>query len=527
MAASDDDVFGDAPIIPPNAPTPSVPTNESGPFDANVPILPPTPPAPPVTWGDAASAFGRGLGLGTRDVMTGLGLGPFANVIGLPQPQTPREIVQSGFQTGAAGALPFTAIGTAARLGSAALSPLAARTAEVLAAQPVRQAVVGATAGGVQGHLAAAGAPGWLQSAAGYGTALLSGAVPGAGLGGEGDALANLARTKYNLPIFPGQAGSPLTRYIFSTTSKFPTSGAKEPLNDQLLAWNDRVGQTFGAQSDQGVLTPDVMTKARSDLSQAWGNIGKNVSIDFAKDPLNSDLADIETQLKSQNVGDRQVVQDAIDGVREQAKLNNGTIGGGWLQNALNAKGTIAAGAGGSSVVKPQWQALQEALQNAIERNASPADQAALDAAKEGWKNMKTVEPLVAQGGGIISPGSLANRVASSKFQRAAYTGGGDLGELAQIGKRYIKGPPESGSAERMIGEGITAGAPAIAAERFIAGEPKQAAAALIAGAVPYGTAAVVNPLLRMGALAPPPIGGYYARVLANPTYASPWINTQ
>jgi hypothetical protein len=62
---------------------------------------------------------------------------------------------------------------------------------------------------------------------------------------------------------------------------------------------------------------------------------------------------------------------------------------------------------------------------------------------------MKTVEPLVAKSpDGTISPALLNARV-SAKFQNRAYDGGGPLGDLADIGQRFLKDGPDSGTAQR------------------------------------------------------------------------------
>ena len=55
---------------------------------------------------------------------------------------------------------------------------------------------------------------------------------------------------------------------------------------------------------------------------------------------------------------------------------------------------------------------------------------------------MKTIEPLVAKSPtGDISPALLMSQVNKS-YGGMAYNGGGDMGDLARIGQKFLKEPP-------------------------------------------------------------------------------------
>ena len=101
---------------------------------------------------------------------------------------------------------------------------------------------------------------------------------------------------------------------------------------------------------------------------------------------------------------------------------------------------------------------VRDALDDAFQRSAAPEDQAALATARYQYRNMKTIQDLVANSpDGQISPAQLLAKVrgASNRFDGStsgmAYTGGGDLGELANIGQAFLKSPPDSGTASRML----------------------------------------------------------------------------
>lgn len=525
MAADDDlatgTVFGSG-VPAGTAAPPQDPLATGTVFGAGV--APPPATTDPGFWAAPSGGWGpyleHRLGLGVRDVATGLGLGPVANWVGLPTPQTPAEAIQSGAQTGATAVLPALAFGNVAPAVSAA-SPTAQAVARVLAQQPVRQAVTGAVSGASAPALAAAGAPGWMQTAAPYVTALASGAVPGASSGWASVAdqsLLDAARSKYGIPIYPGQAGSGLTRYMFSATGKFPGTGAAGALRSQQDAFNTAVGSTFGAATEGGKLTPAAMAAARSANSAPFEAVANNTTVHLDQ-PLLDALTDTSHTASFGLTGDQAaLVNKQIDSIQDIAAKNGGQIPSDWLVNTLGVKSALSrASTSGAPEVRPYFQDVRDALNDALNRYASPQDQANLAQAQQNWKNMRTVEGLVARGNGDVSPGSLSNAVAANKYQQTAYTGGGDLGELGEIGRRYLRGPPESGTTERALAVGLPS-ATALAAERLLQGEVGQAAGVMGTAVAPWAASMAVNPLLRMGAMGTtaPNLPAYYARALAN-----------
>ena len=78
-----------------------------------------------------------------------------------------------------------------------------------------------------------------------------------------------------------------------------------------------------------------------------------------------------------------------------------------------------------------------------------------------------------------------------------AYGGGGDLGELASIGQRFMKQPPSSGTAERLAALGAL-GTVASGGNALLQGSLAGAAPGLgIVPAVLGANRFAVNPLLR------------------------------
>ena len=106
---------------------------------------------------------------------------------------------------------------------------------------------------------------------------------------------------------------------------------------------------------------------------------------------------------------------------------------------------------------------IRSTLQDALERSAPPNLAQRYNAARLQYKNMKAVEPLV-DGSAGVSPMRLMSQVRKSN-PGVAYGRGGDLADLARIGQRFMRQPPDSGTP---LGTAVmsvfTHGAPALAA---------------------------------------------------------------
>lgn len=140
---------------------------------------------------------------------------------------------------------------------------------------------------------------------------------------------------------------------------------------------------------------------------------------------------------------------------------------------------------------------LQEDLLDAQQARMTPQDQAALMQARKHYAVLKTIEPLVAKStDGQISPASLLGALTSTKAgkSRVARGAAGDLGTLADIGQKFLKGQPDSGTAPRLWAQHLpTALAGLGGAAAGAAGGALPAAAAL------GGTLGAANLYNRLG----------------------------
>jgi soluble lytic murein transglycosylase-like protein len=360
--------------------------------------------------------------------------------------------------------------------GGAAGAMTAGQSDEPITTQMIRGATAGAVAGPALGALGAAVNP--LIGRSG-------GAAP------EVAKLAQLARDKYGIPITaPQMSTNPLMRTVSDQSARLPFSGAGASAATQQTAWQRAVSRTFG--EDTPLVTPEVMKRAATRIGGQFDGVAARTTIQ-ADQALLGDLGRIQADaiqtLPGSEVGP---INAQLNNIMEAASKGSGSISGDTYQALTRQNAPLGRAAqSGDPNVRFYARQVRDALDDAFQRSAAPEDQAALRQARSQYRAMKTVEDLVEKSpDGNLSPALLMGQVrgASSKFDSStggmAYTGGGELGDLARIGQLFLKKAPDSGTADRLLMYG------------------------LVTGAIP---AAITNPLATAGAA-----GGLVANRLAN-----------
>jgi hypothetical protein len=277
--------------------------------------------------------------------------------------------------------------------------------------------------------------------------------VGGAVLGGSTDAataaLAQQAQ-KYGIPITLGQlSDNSSVRALDSMSKRVPLSGSAGQAAAQQAAFNRAVGGTIGQTADK--ITPQVMSAAKAQIGAVMNQIENSnpVSLDG---PFLTHVAAIEKNAQASLTDPEfKVVSRQLDNVLSNLQPGDTITGqtygnlihrGSPLDAALNSRDSNIANYAGQ---------IKGALQDALTRSLSPADQAAYTQARYQYKNLKTIEDLAEKSTtGDISPAGLMQAVRSSYGDMAYTGGGGDLGNLARIGQRFLKEPPDSGTAGRL-----------------------------------------------------------------------------
>lgn len=427
------------------------------------------------------------------------------------QPQNLREQIEAAGASGAGAALSGRGL-----LGGLSSLWDAAKTA-------VQGAVSGA-AGDVGGDVgeAVGGTPGRV---AGTLTGGIAGArmAPGGGgpaallpstMDAETTALAQRAKD-LGIDVGVGAASdSPVIKYLDSVMRRLPFTGYGKYDEANQQAFAKAVTNTFG--EDAPKVTPTVIDNAYNRIGQVFSNIGGryNVKLDPAMDQVLTDISRKAGEA-GLDAGQTAGIQAQVQKIRDIAANNNGTIPGNVYVNLTKRGESLDLLQGSRSTTSGQLGGqIRDALDDGLQRSASPADTAALQQARTQYKALKTVEPLTlradAAGGvtpstGEISPAALLGRV-NQQYNNAARAQPGTIPllDLGRIGQRFLKDAPSSGTSERLslmeIGKTV-GGLGMSAASLHEAGVPAES--------LPYVLGAV--PALRLGgaalrapAIAPP-----------------------
>lgn len=304
-----------------------------------------------------------------------------------------------------------------------------------------------AARGGSSDDIAHSGAVGAAVGAAAPVVGRALGVVGNKVLGSSDPAVNALAAKAESMGIpirFPQTSDSPFVAKLSQMAGKLPGSGMDVLHGEQQTAFNRAVSNTFGENADR--ITPDVMASAKKRIGGEFDTVAKNSTIKFDSalgtdlhDILHeagSTLADSETKILHKQVGnilDRVTGAGEIEGPTYQALTRKGAP----LERAMNSS---------DPNVRHYAGRVKEALDDALERSA-PADMVGkLKTARGQYKAMKTIEDLSEKSPtGDISPALLMNPVRQS-YGNMAYGGGGQLADLARIGQRFMRQPPDSGT---------------------------------------------------------------------------------
>lgn len=382
--------------------------------------------------------------------------------------------------------------------GTAAMAPLAATAAGAralgLTGQLWQRAVTGgATGAGLSGADALARSGGDIKEAGkgasiGAGVGVLSpfvARVIGAGVNKVMAPAADRA-TNYllqraedlGIPIRPSQSStSPFINKMDQMVPKIPGSGMGAAIDEQRTGFNRAVARTFGGDATR--ITPDVMAAAKKRLGQEFDAVEKGTVVRFDR-PLAGKLSGILSDASSVLEPDQ--IAPIAKRVTEISNLvKNGEFDGRSFNNMLKKDAPLSRLQKSTDPnVKFYAGQIRTALQDALERSA-PADLAQrYNLARYQYRNMKTIEPLAEKAAtGDISPTLLLNEVRKAN-PNFAYGSGGDIADIAQIGQRFMKQPPDSGTPlGTKVLDTFVHGAPALAGAALV-GAPHTVAASIL-----------------------------------------------
>jgi hypothetical protein len=260
--------------------------------------------------------------------------------------------------------------------------------------------------------------------------------------------------TSLGMRLSPGQlSDNPLVRTAASQLERLPFSGAtaRNKANQEIL--NEAVGSTFGANAPK--ITPDVFASAKDRLGKGFDTLTarNNLRLDSQAVSHINNIMDEANRLS----GSGKIVKGWVQELLSKSDAN-GDIPGKAYQSVDSRIGKAIKQGGEPAHYLGQ---LRDTIRAAMDGSISAGDRKAWQALRQQWANLKTVEPLVAKSPtGDVSAAGLMGRVTADKAGKARMaTGkGGQLGELARLGQRFLKDAPNSGTADRLLVNGAVAG---------------------------------------------------------------------
>ncbi len=298
--------------------------------------------------------------------------------------------------------------------------------------------------------------------------------------------VAELAK-KHGVPLGVDQlTNSPARKYLAETSAELPFSGGSQFAAKQQSAFNNAVLKTVGESGDR--ITPEVVGNAYKNIGQKFDDVLAGKTLQVSPDHLDS-LGNIIEDAKGTLANDKvSAIKNTIDKLIADIHPD-GSISGekiGDIRSTLVGKIKRA-----DPGIKEYLGDVLDTVMN-ISTEGNPETRKLLTEARYQYKNLKTLEPLMAKAtDGDISPALLKNRVISNYGAKSMATGeAGDLGELARVGDAIKSKIGNSGTAQRAASMALLATPGAIIGGAATPGDYyKKAMGAALGGAATLGAA--------------------------------------
>lgn len=204
----------------------------------------------------------------------------------------------------------------------------------------------------------------------------------------------------------------------------------------------------IGAQADRA--TPDVLETAYDAIGQQFDNLASITSTPF-DNTLQNNLLQVAADYADTAGAPAPIVERMVNRLAELAKGNGGRITGEMYKEVRSTLGRLAQRS--DPATRMALRDLQNALDDAIERNVSGQTRQAWRAVRKQYQNYLVIEDAATRAGedsadGIITPQALRG-AAIRQNKRAFAKGASDFTELANAGVSAMPTLPNSGTTAR------------------------------------------------------------------------------
>jgi hypothetical protein len=243
--------------------------------------------------------------------------------------------------------------------------------------------------------------------------------------------------------------GNKYAKSIGEAAANVPLSGSNLKYNRDVFTQN--VAKLAGVDGDK--LTRKAFGDATKKVGSGIGDLNNKYDL-----PIDKSFVPI---LKQEARGQSPEVANAVNYFAGRiAKSTEGGNLNGTTFRRINTELNNRIRSTSNGDLKYALSNMQDKLLDLQQAQMSPADKTALQGLRRQYAIQRTIEPLIAKSPtGDIAPSALLGAITSTKAGKAAAARGaaGDLGKLADIGQKFLKEQPSSGTAERMFAQGIPA----------------------------------------------------------------------
>ncbi|VWB67144.1 hypothetical protein [Burkholderia lata] len=241
--------------------------------------------------------------------------------------------------------------------------------------------------------------------------------------------------------------GNRYGRYAGEMAQDNPFVASNRDFNQDMF--NHQLVYLLGEDGNR--LTRQVFNRAMTRSGETIGEIAGSHDVPFNEELVNR-LAGHVTEAQRYQTGDvERVVRGYVDEITDRSQ---GGVLPGEAFRRINTRLNTQIRNTQNGDLRNALSGLQDDLQESFVAQLSPEDLNRYNTARRQYAVGKTLEPLVAKSPtGRIPPAALLGAVTRNQTGRSAMARGaaGDLGTLADIGQRFLKEQPSSGTAERTL----------------------------------------------------------------------------
>jgi hypothetical protein len=253
---------------------------------------------------------------------------------------------------------------------------------------------------------------------------------------------------QYGIPLSAAQkTGNTALRWIDSALDNLPFTADRQAVQKgaQQKAFNRAAGGMVGADADN--LTPEVLNSVKQTLGSGFNDLASRNRLNFDNATLQS-IADAKMNLQRYETGDVQMIaSNYLDDIMTKVEPD-GTISGDAYRKWDSAISKQIRNTNNGDL-RYALSESRDIIRNAMDDSISPADSAAWRDLRKKYAQTQILADVTKNTAtGDVSPASLLQAV-NRQSKNAKFSGGGELGDLARVGKETLQKLPDSGTAQR------------------------------------------------------------------------------